>query len=218
MFMRPLRCLTGSSSELTPPPEPSNEHDTLLVRNSDTPVIHYCVLHSPSSFTRDMPTHQPMRACYASVSAPSRSLELGSRVILARCPDRSVKKEEEMFLYLECGHFISRIYSRSNTRITSRWRREKKKMERQNWASEWQSSPQPHSECWMSEELPRMVKPNTARARQLERAFGGYLTIGGSHSCLKRRDEVEYKDKTKRHEHNLQKSHHIPSSRRPAYR
>ncbi|CAB1443508.1 unnamed protein product [Pleuronectes platessa] len=36
-------------------------------------------------------------------------------------PDRSVKKEEEMFLYLECGHFISRIYSRSNTRITSRW-------------------------------------------------------------------------------------------------
>ncbi|CAB1429651.1 unnamed protein product [Pleuronectes platessa] len=35
-------------------------------------------------------------------------------------PDRSVKKEEEMFLYLECGHFISRIYSRSNTRITSR--------------------------------------------------------------------------------------------------
>ncbi|CAB1420705.1 unnamed protein product [Pleuronectes platessa] len=55
------------------------------------------------------------------VSAPSRSLELGSRVILARCPDRSVKKEEEMFLCLECGHFISRIYSRSNTRITSRW-------------------------------------------------------------------------------------------------
>ncbi|CAB1457696.1 unnamed protein product [Pleuronectes platessa] len=38
-------------------------------------------------------------------------------------PDRSVKKEEEMFLYLECGHFISRIYSRSNTRITSRWER-----------------------------------------------------------------------------------------------
>ncbi|CAB1450983.1 unnamed protein product [Pleuronectes platessa] len=37
-------------------------------------------------------------------------------------PDRSVKKEEEMFLYLECGHFISRIYSRSNTRITSRGR------------------------------------------------------------------------------------------------
>ncbi|CAB1427734.1 unnamed protein product, partial [Pleuronectes platessa] len=34
-------------------------------------------------------------------------------------PDRSVKKEEEMFLYLECGHFISRIYSRSNSRITS---------------------------------------------------------------------------------------------------
>ncbi|CAB1440805.1 unnamed protein product [Pleuronectes platessa] len=67
-----------------------------------------------------MPTHQPMRACHASVSAPSRSLELGSLVILARCPDRSVKKEEEMFLYLECGHFISRIYSRSNTRITSR--------------------------------------------------------------------------------------------------
>ncbi|CAB1445799.1 unnamed protein product, partial [Pleuronectes platessa] len=35
-----------------------------------------------------------------------------SLVILARClavtsrPDRSVKKEEEMFLYLECGHFI----------------------------------------------------------------------------------------------------------------
>ncbi|CAB1427676.1 unnamed protein product, partial [Pleuronectes platessa] len=55
------------------------------------------------------------------VSAPSRGLELGSRVILARCPDRSVKKEEEMFLYLECGHFISRIYSRSNTRISSRW-------------------------------------------------------------------------------------------------
>ncbi|CAB1419567.1 unnamed protein product [Pleuronectes platessa] len=55
-----------------------------------------------------------------SVSAPSRSLELGSRVFLARCPDRSVKKEEEMFLYLECGHFISRIYSRSNTRITFR--------------------------------------------------------------------------------------------------
>ncbi|CAB1414887.1 unnamed protein product [Pleuronectes platessa] len=53
------------------------------------------------------------------VSAPSRSLELGSRVILARCPDHSVKKEE-MFLYLECGHFISRIYSRSNNRITSR--------------------------------------------------------------------------------------------------
>ncbi|CAB1457292.1 unnamed protein product [Pleuronectes platessa] len=48
----------------------------------------------------------------ACVLAPSRSLELGSRVILARCPDRSVKKEEEMFLYLECGHFISRIYSR----------------------------------------------------------------------------------------------------------
>ncbi|CAB1440687.1 unnamed protein product [Pleuronectes platessa] len=67
-----------------------------------------------------MPTHQPLRACHASVSAPSRSLELGSRVILARCPDRSVKKEEEMFLYLECSHFISRIYSRSNTRITSR--------------------------------------------------------------------------------------------------
>ncbi|CAB1420584.1 unnamed protein product [Pleuronectes platessa] len=69
-----------------------------------------------------MPTHQPMRACHASVSAPSRSLELGSRVILARCPDRSVKEEEEMFLYLECSNFISRIYSRSNTRITSRHR------------------------------------------------------------------------------------------------
>ncbi|CAB1429256.1 unnamed protein product [Pleuronectes platessa] len=36
-------------------------------------------------------------------------------------PDRSVKKEEEMFLYLECGHVISQIYSRSNTRITSKW-------------------------------------------------------------------------------------------------
>ncbi|CAB1428572.1 unnamed protein product [Pleuronectes platessa] len=56
---------------------------------------------------------------YQSVSAPSRSLELGSQVILDRCPDRSMKKEEEMFLYLECSHFISRIYSRSNTRITS---------------------------------------------------------------------------------------------------
>ncbi|CAB1441874.1 unnamed protein product, partial [Pleuronectes platessa] len=60
-----------------------------------------------------------------SVSAPNRSLELGSRVIMLAVwpvtsrPDRSVKKEEEMFLYLECGHFISRIYCRSNTRITS---------------------------------------------------------------------------------------------------
>ncbi|CAB1443995.1 unnamed protein product [Pleuronectes platessa] len=62
------------------------------------------------------------REMSAIVSAPSRSLELGSQVILARCPDRSVKKEEEMFLYLECGHFISRIYSRSNTRITFRCR------------------------------------------------------------------------------------------------
>ncbi|CAB1450037.1 unnamed protein product [Pleuronectes platessa] len=95
----------------------SNLFEALL----DTPLIHHCVLHSPSSFTLDMPTHQPMRACHASVSAPSRSLELGSRVILACCLDRSMKKEEEMFLYLECGHFISRIYSRSNTRITSRW-------------------------------------------------------------------------------------------------
>ncbi|CAB1457667.1 unnamed protein product [Pleuronectes platessa] len=34
----------------------------------------------------------------SNVSAPSCSLELGSRVILARCPDRSVKKEEEIFM------------------------------------------------------------------------------------------------------------------------
>ena len=43
----------------------SSEHDTFLVCNSDTPVIHHCILHSTSSFTLDTPTSQPMRACHS---------------------------------------------------------------------------------------------------------------------------------------------------------
>ena len=54
-------------------------------------------------------------------SRPCHWLSLLAVWPVTSLPDSSVNKEEEMFLYLDCGRSISRIYSRSNTRITSRW-------------------------------------------------------------------------------------------------
>lgn len=54
-------------------------------------------------------------------------------------------------------------------------REEKRKMERQNWASEWQRSPQPQSECWMSEEgleAPQQILTSL-----------GFLTSGKTSPC-----------------------------------